>query len=357
MKRICHSGWRNVVVSFAFAMLFGFAMQANVNAQTIDTRHSALLMHNNRAVFASANDRMTQNFNYWDSLCSPQRQSAGCGSTHSAWVNYVGRSTELESVWNAIAPFDMEYDIKSNGFQIGLDLYSNSCTQFGVMFGYEDQESKMNIPPIGQEKVTADDYYFGFYGARRFNSGIDVRGSIGYGFQDYDMNGPLSTNFVPLSFDGNTLEINAEVGRRYYLNPCLSFRPVVGLDGYWNTLDAAKINAVGYNKTKFNQLFARVGSDVQWNLGRLSLNGGLYYSYDLANDDFMATVDLGGPVGMSMYGSDLGNSVLSLNAGGQYYLNQCRTLALYGGYQADFYLDRDGDPVGHYGTAGIQWRF
>lgn len=332
-----------------------------------DVRLSALMMHSYNSVFNASNDRMTQNFNYWDSVCGTRSSQCGttCGSsfgrglTHSAWVNYVGRSSELQSSYDLYN--GESFDIKSNGVQVGLDLVSTRNTQFGVMFGYEDQKSE-----IFRDSVNADDYYFGIYGARRFNSGFDVRGSFGYGTQDYDMSrySPLvgPGQYFRSDFDGNTYELNFELGRRFYTSSCFSYRPVLGFDFYWNELDGASetpvdANHIRYGKTKFNQALVRIGSDAQWNFNRLNINGGLYYSYDMADDGLSTRAYAQNGTNLPLRGSDLGTSMISLNIGGQYYLNQCKTFAAYGGYNADFYLDRDGDPISHTWNAGVQYRF
>lgn len=326
--------------------------QANMS----DIRLSALMIHGNRTVFGSANDRMASNFNYWDTLCNCCNH---CRRTQqTAWVNYVGRSSDLQSSYAAY--HGKSFDISANGVQVGIDLVSNRNAQFGVMFGYEDGKSE-----IYSDRVKSDDYYFGIYGARRLRKGYDFRASFGYGKQDYDLVRWASSGNVrrhySSSSDGDTYELNFELGRRIYRSRYLSFRPVIGFDFFWNSIDAGQedpdlAQSIRYSKAKYNQALVRVGSDVQMNFGRLNINGGAYYSYDMADDDFSVGVH-DAFVGSNLYGCDLGNSIISLNVGAQLYLNKHRTFAVYGGYNADLYVDRDDSPAQHTGTVGLVRRF
>ncbi len=356
--------------------------QANMS----DVRLSALMLHNRQAIWTATSDRITQNFRYWNDRAARGACGTGCGdmghgngagcatgcgngfnklSGNSVWVNYVGRKNKLASSYQFT---NDDYDITSNGVQAGFDIFSNRCTQFGVLFGYEKEKSELR-----RNEVEADDYYFGLYAARAFGRGWDVRGFLGYGHQSYDMTrygadqGALGfINRHNSSFDGDTFEATVELGRRFCWNRCLSFRPVVAIDFYNNHIDGAnengnQVTAANYGDSSLTQTFLRFGSDVQWDKGRWNLNGGAYYSYQIAdNGDTLRTwtgSQQAGVDGSWLYGTDLGNSVVTLSAGTQYYLNSARTFAVFANYFGDVYTDRDSTPWQHTGLIGAQYRF
>ena len=331
------------------------------DANISDIYLSSLLMHDNGAIRKATSDRITQNFRYWNDPCVRKCKPSG----RSVWVDYVGRKSDLRSHYNS-----RDMDFESNGVQVGVDLYSNRCTQFGVMFGYESQKSDLNVGS-GIDQVEADDYYFGFYGARMLGKCTDIRGFLGYGHQSYDYGrwaqNQNSSTFTRRtgSYDGDTFEATVELGRRYYVNPCLSFRPVIAFDMFNNSIEAMQetgglVAADNYTfgKASLTQLFVRVGSDLQWTRGRLNLNTGAYYSYQFGdNGDTLRSQLSDGTYNGWVRGSDLGNSVITLTAGANYYLNQAQTFSVFGNYFGDIYTDRTGDPVTHWFTVGAQYRF
>ena len=335
-------------------------------ARISDIYVNSLLMHDNSTIRKAASDRITQNFLYWNDPCV--KKCKPCGN--SIWVDYVGRKNTLQSTYNR-----RDAEFESNGVQVGVDLFSNRCTQFGVMFGFEKEKDSLDVFRSNlryTDRVEADDYYVGFYGARMLANSADIRGYVGYGHQSYDYtrfgryNNVATRHFG--SYDGDTFEASVELGRRFYVNQCLSFRPVIGFDMFTNSIDAMqeKGGTVDYNynfgKASLTQMFARIGSDVQWTRGRLNLNGGAYYSYQFdGNGDTLRTQLSRENNGVTqsgwMRGADLGNSVITINAGANYYLNKAHTFTVFGNYYGDIYTDRDGDPITHWFTAGVSYRF
>ena len=327
--------------------------------------------HHYRTVLDATNNRMTQNFAYescrpysscgtgcGDTACGGNGCGVGCGKSgksfsNSVWVNYVGRQNN--SMYSQFLGRDLEFT--SNGIQLGVDLYSTKYTQFGVMFGYEDQR----LEGFGNS-LDAEDFYFGIYGARRLNYGWDIRGSLCYGNQSYDLARTDGVNRYTTDYDSDTFEMNVELGRRINFSRRTSIRPVFGLDFYNYDADSASevgnnMGRVNYDGLSLTQLYARFGSDLQYNRGRLNINGGAYYSHQLNSDGDVSRTVVSNGIHQAMTDYQLGKSIVSLNVGAEYFLNQARTLSLYGGYGADLYTDRDGDPVLHNGHVGAQWRF
>ncbi|MGL6225825.1 MAG: autotransporter domain-containing protein [Thermoguttaceae bacterium] len=279
-------------------------------------------------------------------------------SGQNAWVNYVGRYTELEATNTLQA--GQKNKLSSNGVQLGMDLYRDRCNIFGVLFGYEALKSE-----IAQDRVKGNDYYFGFYGARMMSGGFDLRGSLGYGHQTYKMDRFENGTALPVegmyrsSFSGNTFESSIDIGRRYYLNRCLSYRPMIGLDFYNNQVGSGtEDGGLIFSDASLTQTFLRVGSDAQWRGRCFDLNGGLYYAYQMAeNGNVLRTGASNGTVGGFANGAKLGNSVLTFNAGTQYYLNASKSWSLFGNYYGDIFCDRDGTPLGHTVFAGMNYKF
>lgn len=337
------------------AALFG---EARGTALMSDIRNSALMMHRRDTVRLATTGRIDDNFLYYsmagksgcktgcDISCSPKKQGG------SIWANYVGRYGELDSTVGG------QFDLTSHGVQLGVDLYADRCSQYGIMFGYERHESEQS-----SDKIEADDYYVGLYGAKRLANGYDVRAMFGYGRQNYDMtryNNYFGLHRLDTSFDGDVFEANIELGRRFQLNRCLSYRPVIGLDYINNDIDGVNegINGVNYHDNSLSQLALRIGTDLQLVRQRLTLGGGVYYSYQMLSDgdSIDSTVSYNG-FSSRLRGCDLGNSTLTLNAGLSYAMNAKGTLSLFGGYTGDIYLDRDGTPMYHSGSIGLMYRY
>lgn len=320
---------KNILLTAAVAVVLSVSFVGSTFAQYA-------FVHNPFAIRQATQDRMTQNFFAWGCAgacggecggngcgtgCSDNLGcgdvgcgdtgcgSAGCGdclgkggfnklSGAAVWGNYVGRNVNFGTAGGP--------DLKANGLQVGWDMYMDRCTQFGVMFGYE------NVKFLQTAK--ADDYYFGFYGARKFGNGYDVRGVIGYGHQQ--MKSVLTAGDKA---KGNTFETTVELGKRIYMTKNLSYRPVVAFDLYDG---GAKLDGAAGSFTS-TLAYGRFGSDLQWNCGRLNLNGGAYYSPLLNRTANARTVNT------TLVDSDM----VSLNAGINYQLN--KNWSAFGNYYAD----------------------
>jgi hypothetical protein len=285
--------------------------------------------------------------------CDPCGALVGSG-TRSAWVNYVGRNNQYQSSYNG-REF---WNTTSNGVQVGVDLYRTYKNQLGLLFGYEKSDSDMRT-----NSIDADDVYFGFYAAHVFSNGADARIVANFGWQEYDS---IRTDYFnwrryDASFDGRTTELNLELGKRIYRTSSFSFRPVAAIDLYINDVDGAQESdvynngtAVKYNGLSYTQAFLRLGSDFKIEKKRVTLNGGVYYAYDLNDNKLKSTVDVG-VNNYNIYGSDLGRQVVTFNVGGSFKVSN--SLDVFGGFTGNAYVDRDGTPfqsVGYVGGA-VRW--
>ncbi|GHT44749.1 hypothetical protein FACS189454_02970 [Planctomycetales bacterium] len=282
------------------------------------------------------------------------------GGTRSAWVNYVGRSNQYFS--NTL---DADWSIRSNGVQVGADLYRTNRNQFGVLFGYEKSDSAN-----GLNNIDGDDTYFGFYAAHVFSGGADARVVGNFGWQNYDLRrwSRGAGQYFNSSLDGRTTELNLELGKRFYRTAKFSFRPVGAIDLNVFNVDgaaedgfdaAAPINSSArYNGLSYTQAFLRLGSDFQLERRRAKFSGGLYYSYDLNDNTLKASVSGirgGNPVDSTLYGSDLGRQVLTVNLSGAFALTN--RFDIFGGFTGNAYIDRAGTPFQSTGYVGgvVRW--
>jgi hypothetical protein len=251
-------------------------------------------------------------------------------------------------------------DVNSGGVQLGTDLYRNRCFQFGAMFGYESHTAS-----IVDDRTFVNDYYFGLYSQYLFCNGVDLRNTLGFGWQDYKSRryDGIGRSYSS-KYDGSTFETTIELGRRMYVNRCLSFRPVVGVDINVTSTDAHREGDLGnlsehysYGKATLTQAHLRFGSDVNWRANRWALNGGAYYAVNVGDDKTKIDVTSATGIVLPAYSTKLGRSTISLNAGTSYNLDQRGRYALFANYYGDIYADRDGSPMGHTGMVGLSGRF
>jgi hypothetical protein len=258
----------------------------------------------------------------------------GCkpDKTRTTWGNYVIRDSRYRSSFN-----NNDWRLFTNGVQVGTDIFRGRNTQVGAFFGYEDSTGK-NL----RDRLTAKDYYVGMYGTHVFNTGADLRTVFGYGRQDFNSqrNG-ADGNLYRSVFSGNTTELTLEVGKRHYCDGYFgvwSVRPAIALDWYYNQLgggvESFGEQALRYHKTDLSQLFFRFGTDLRYDGARWSVEGGLFYSYDLQGNDYWArTSDAAGDFTSRIMSSKQGRSVLTFNAGTSYQVS--RSFSVFGGYRGE----------------------
>ena len=284
--------------------------------------------------------------------CSPSCKPV---KSRSAWGNYIGRDSHYRSVFN-----NNDWHLSTNGVQVGTDFFQNYKTQIGAFFGYED-----SIGKNWGDRITAKDYYVGMYGVHVFNTGVDIRTVFGYGWQDFiSRRNGADRNLYRTSFSGNTAELTVEVGKRHYCGGYFgtwSVRPAIAVDWYLNQLgnavETSGEQALRYHRTDFSQLFFRFGTDLRYETGRWSVEGGLFYSYDMRGDDFWAKVSDAATGGYTsrIVSSKLGRSVLTFNVGSSYQVG--RNFSLFGGYRGEVTPEQAGKGYIHTGYVGGAWRW
>ena len=273
--------------------------------------------------------------------CGPCGSFAGSGA-RTAWVNYVGRG-DTYADWN----------LGSDGVQVGSDLYRTKRNQVGVIFGYEGGWANRT-----DARIDSKDTYGGFYAAHVLRNGADVRFLYNYGQQKFDMDRYNGIDLYRSDFKGRTQEINLELGKRLH-DGAWSFRPFVAADFYLNRLNGTKESSttglmpLTYDRLNTTQAFLRFGFDTRYQTKRFTLNSGLSYAYDL-KDDAYATGVHSGPYYATLRGAKVGRELLMFNVNGDYLLG--KYFSVFGGYDAQVVVDRHGgyQHIGYVGGA-FKW--
>ncbi|MDR1491621.1 MAG: autotransporter domain-containing protein [Planctomycetaceae bacterium] len=324
--------------------------RAMTKARLQETYLSSLLLHNGRGIWQATSGRFaflsapTQNV---------YRGQTPTGYYSALWGNYAGRASSYKSGFSG-----NDFELRASGLQVGLDLIHSQCRTLGVMFGYEGQRSYLD-----SDRVKANDYYFGLYGGTVFGGGADIRGWFGYGRQSYDTTREVVASrgtFHHASFDGNTFEGTLEVGKRFHFSSCASIRPVFGVDLSRNEIDAAAEDGNAstlaiYDGATLGQAYLRFGTDARIRRDYWNLNGGLYYSVDLASDHITMKVRDSFQNTAFLNSSGLGSSLFTINFGGEYFVFQ--NVSLFASYYGDIYTDRAGTPYSNTLLAGLQAKF
>jgi hypothetical protein len=282
-------------------------------------------------------------------------------TSRSSWVNYVGRDSHYRSSFSG-----SDWNIGTNGVQVGSDIFRFGGSQLGTFFGYEGTTgSNLYRDVTGtnrRDSIRANDYYVGMYGVHVFGGGADVRTIFNFGWQNYDSQRNHLLGTYVSSFKGNTAELNVELGKRRYFG-AWSARPAIALDWFWTHLDGATETgapasaAIRYGKTDHSQLFFRFGTDFRFEQGRWAVESGLFYSYDMRGADMWSrasSVD-GTNLHSALVGSKLGRSVLSSNIGGSW--QAARNFTIFGGYRAELSPERAGNNYIGTGYVGGAWRW
>jgi len=281
--------------------------------------------------------------------CDPCGTSCGLSMSiaRTAWGNYVGRADSYA-----------DWDLGSDGVQVGSDVFRTRNTQLGAIFGYERGWGKRNNT-FTNGKINSDDTYVGLYAARVLRGGADVRFLYNHGWQKFDMTRDYFGDIYGSCFKGHTQEINMELGKRFH-SGAWSFRPFGAVDFYLTHLNGVTELAVNggampltYGKLDMTQTFARAGFDLNFKRNRFGLNTGMFYAYELNSPKFETGVSSGRYSG-TLRGSTMGREVVSFNVGGDYQLGPA--LSVFGGYDAQVVVDRSGG-YQHIGYVGGAWRW
>ena len=335
----------------------GARARANVN----DNYLAASRMHHKYTAWNAVRDHLISGAGavdrygyYGQSMACGQMMclSGCCNKVRNVWANYVGRNARYQSSFNR-----NEWRMSNNGIQFGTDFIRTPRAQLGAFFGYENL-----MGTNAGDHIKGDDYYVGMYAVHVFHNGADVRTVFAYGWQDFtSQRRGADNNLYNMAFKGNTAELNIEFGQRHYFNNW-SARPSIAIDWHLSNLNggreipAAGNSALRYDSTDLSQLFFRFGTDLRYSCGRLTLDSGLYYSYDMLGKNLQSGVsNTAGTLRSTLAGSTLGRSVISYNLGTSWMVND--KFSIFGGYRGEYVPESTGKGYANTGYVGAALRW
>jgi len=335
---------------FPLALLIVIMSGTKTQAQTPvnDNYLAASRMHHRHTAWNAVRDHLisgagTNRYGYFgQTTCFPTFN----GGVRNAWANYVGRNSRYQS-----SGTDSDWRLSGNGVQLGTDFFRTSRFQLGTYFGYENAKGSNSA-----DRIHGKDYSIGIYGVYVFQNGADFRTVFSYGWQNFDSQRRVSSDAYVMAFDGNTTELNIELGKRHYA--CgWSSRPSLAVDWSMSQLhggqESGGTSSLRYDTTDHSQLLLRFGTDLRYDWGPLMFDSGLYYSYDMLGNTLRSGITNGTPG--TLVGSQLGRSIVSYNLGGSWIVNH--KLTIFGGYRGEYAPESAGKGyvnVGYVGGA-LRW--
>jgi len=248
------------------------------------------------------------------------------------WLTPYYAGSSVHRGWNAES-----YNISRTGVMFGghFDLGRNSA--FGMVIGYSD-------PVLTQyhARYTANDYHIGFYGGTYINSIYELKGYLGFGFQEY-------TTRRTADFTGENLLVS---GRTAGSNFAMSFELARPLDdecgGLWRPYLALDLNnvhqdgyreygdalAFQYDDASLTKTFFRLGVNREINQNHWKVRSGLAYSTQIGGQSAPESFErlAGTTYGFTEYGTDTARNFLHGNVELEYFLNCRRTTSLFSDY-------------------------
>ncbi|MGL6193324.1 MAG: autotransporter outer membrane beta-barrel domain-containing protein [Thermoguttaceae bacterium] len=285
--------------------------------------------------------------------------AASCGgmSPLTLWATPYYNTADVSSDGNSA-----KYGISRTGFSIGGHKAIGKHGAFGFMLGYSAPElSQVN------NRITANDYTFGFYGGTLIAHKYEFKGYLGWGTQDYTtsrwVNYGNYSEYVRGRTSGGTFAGSFQLAKPIYGYGLLTrggvWRPMVAIDinGMHQDRFTESGDSIAYNydKATLDKSFFRIGLDREIEFNYLKVRAGIAYSTQLGGDSAPQSVErLIGQTGdgrITEYGVNIGRDFFNANVGMEYYLNSCRTKSIFGGYSVSS-SSRDTDQTS---SIGIRW--
>ncbi|MDR0618042.1 MAG: autotransporter outer membrane beta-barrel domain-containing protein [Endomicrobium sp.] len=120
-----------------------------------------------------------------------------------------------------------DFNILTNGVQIGFDTLREDTRIFGITLGYSDIKSKQN-----GDKVDIKGYNFGGYWSEFFENNFEVRAFVVGARQGYlaSRNIDYLNRNTNADFEGYSLNSSLETAYNYYTSDNFCRKPFVGMD-------------------------------------------------------------------------------------------------------------------------------
>ena len=266
------------------------------------------------------------------------------------WAEIFGRYGRLSYDGNSLAG-----TTRREGVAVGTDRWVNRNLLVGTAFNYSNPQLRK-----ASGSVQTDDYELGFYSMYRLRSGAQLKGYLGYAYQDYRQHRNVSLPATGVRFPeplnesfqskahGNSLASSLELLFPIDVDLVFHYSPLMALDyevAWQNGFsESGGITALNYGGTSVERLIFRTGVNAAYDFSyRLSLLGHLQYAHQLSNLTYarsssqFAAAQLPNSPGMEVWETNLGHGYVNLGIGGQWFLNEKQTSLLHFGYDADFW--------------------
>jgi T5SS/PEP-CTERM-associated repeat protein len=236
-----------------------------------------------------------------------------------------------------------------------------SKSAFGLIFGYSQPKLDQ-----GLSRIIADDYLLGGHFNTRLYEKYELKLWGGLGSQQYRLsrnvpvpkvNGNLSSEYTGTSWSGSV-----QMSRPFYYRNVIVLRPLAALDLMVVNQNIATENGeyeqiiLRYQRSKWSQLFGRIGVRADYTRGRYNLNGSLSYSYLMCGDQAPVSTHqfvYAGGSAFDVQGNNLGRSFLNFNLGTQIHLDRLKTSVLFLQYNGEYTKHSNGQTA----TIGYQKLF
>ena len=290
----------------------------------------------------------------WNRRPTGETRGQSGGVSRNLWGSLVGHTSNFAGTYYT----NDQWRLNSFGVQTGYSFLSTNWITLGVTAGAELPQLKN-----AQDKVDGSDGHIGLYYGQRIFRMLELKGFIGGGLQSYKLYRHDAKYLYRADFHGDSFQTNVELARPVLLGDWM-LRPYLGFDlEYASQAGAVESEASAefrsYSGTSLTQLFLRCGLDFEKRLERGDFLFGIEYA-NMIGGQSVPSVYVYYPFakkGVVSRGAELGHNVVSLRLGGNRYINQARTRALFVDYSADIFCDRAGGASQHNFAVGFTSRF
>ncbi len=248
------------------------------------------------------------------------------------------------------------YNISRTGVLFGGHMNLGHHSALGMVIGYSDPVLTQN-----SARHTANDYHIGFYGGTYIKHTYELKGYLGFGFQEYTSRRTANVVGDVYSVDGRTaggnFAMSFEFARPLYSECGGLWRPYLALDlnnvqqdGYTEYGDAI---AFRYADASLTKTFFRLGINREIDRCNWKFRAGLAYSTQLGGQSAPESASqwYGTPLGLTEYGVDTARDFIHGNVGLEYFLNRCRTTSLF----SDYTVRASTRETDYLVTLGLKW--
>ncbi|MDO5308493.1 MAG: autotransporter outer membrane beta-barrel domain-containing protein [Planctomycetia bacterium] len=252
------------------------------------------------------------------------------------------------------------FDISDVGMNLGYEAFQNSGWIGGLVFGYAQPKLTSH-----DTRIHASNFQLGAYAGGQLFNAIDAKFYIGGGLQDYTSKRTLNfgeqSEFHRANYDGQSLAVALNLSKPFAYDAWTTLRPVVQIDMQQAWLDEAVENGDGmalrYDSADWNQIFARAGVEMDYNVEYLLFSARALYGYMISGDAAPTmNVQMSGAnttTYATVTGLDQGDSFIEAGVSAGGYLDCERRWAITAGYD---FLTSD-KTTSHMGSVGTTYSF